>query len=111
MTLDDLWEPRSTSTPVTMDTAEEGNALVEASVHISTKMLKSILKTVVGGSNEVDIENELFTKDELITLVSRYKDLNDDEKKELFEYVKMLQEKNPKLVRSVRAAVGNSIKC
>jgi len=109
--LDDLWEPRSTSTPVTLDTDVEGNVLVEASVQVSTKMLKSILKTVAGGSNEVDTEHELFTKDELITLVSRYKDLNDDEKKELFEYVKMLQEKNPQLVRSVRAAVGNSIKC
>ena len=109
--LDDLWEPRSTSTPVTSGTAVKGNALVEASVQVSTKMLKSILKTVAGGSNEVDTEHELFTKDELITLVSRFKDLNDDEKKELFEYVKMLQEKNPQLVRSVRAAVGNSIKC
>jgi len=109
--LDGLWEPRSTSTPVTSDTVVEGNVPVEASVQVSTKMLKSILKTVAGGSNEVDTENELFTKDELITLVLRYKDLNDDEKKELFEYVKMLQEKNPQLVRSVRAAVGNLNKC
>merc|ERR1712142_839468 len=43
--IDDLWEPRSTSTPVTSDTVVEGNSLVEgsASVQVSTKMLKSIL--------------------------------------------------------------------
>ena len=55
-------------------------------------------------------KDEVFTKDELVILVSRFKDLGDDEKHELFEYVKLLEVRNPELVRSVREEV-NLRKC
>jgi len=102
LTLSDLWEPRSTSTPVP---SEEGVSV--DSVQVSTQMLKNILKTVEGGRTTDETKDEIFTKDELVTLVSRFKDLCGEEKQELFEYMKLLEVKNPKLVDSVREEVIN----
>jgi len=102
LTLSDLWEPRSTSTPVP---SEEGVSV--NSVQVSTQMLKNILKTVEGGRTTDETKDEIFTKDELVTLVSRFKDLCGEEKQELFEYMKLLEVKNPQLVDSVREQVIN----
>jgi len=102
LTLSDLWEPRSTSTPVP---SEEGVSV--DSVQVSTQMLKNILKTVEGGPTTDETKDEIFTKDELVTLVSRFKDLCGEEKQELFEYMKLLEMKNPRLVESVREEVLN----
>merc|ERR1712013_341848 len=104
LTLSDLWEPRSTSTPVPSGTIEDVNHV--DSVPVSTQMLKNILKTVAGCSASDESKDEVFTKDELVILVSRFKDLGDDEKNELFEYVKLLEIRNPQLVRSVREEVN-----
>jgi len=103
LTLSDLWEPRSTSTPVPY---EEGGLPVE-SVQVSTQMLRNILKTVEGGPIIDETKDEIFTKDELVTLVSRFKDLCGEEKQELFEYMKLLEVKNPELVKNVREEVLN----
>ena len=99
-----MWEPRSTSTPVPSETIEDGNHV--DSVPVSTQMLKNILKTVAGCSTSEESKDEVFTKDELVILVSRFKHLGDDEKNELFEYVKLLEVRNPHLVRSVREEVN-----
>jgi len=102
LTLSDLWEPRSTSTPVPY---EEGVPV--DSVQVSTQMLRNILKTVEGGSIIDETKDEIFTKDELVTLVSRFKDLCGEEKQELFEYMKLLEVKNPQLMNSVKEEVIN----
>jgi len=102
LTLSDLWEPRSTSTPVP---SEEGVPVDP--VQVSTQMLKNILKTVEGGYSTDETKDEILTKDELVTLVSRFKDLCGEEKQELYEYMKLLEVKNPQLVDSVREEVIN----
>merc|ERR1712083_53664 len=103
LTLSDLWEPRSTSTPV----PNEDGGLPVDSGQVSTQMLRNILKTVEGGPIIDETEDEIFTKDELVTLVSRFKDLCGEEKQELFEYMKLLEVKNLELVKSVREELLN----
>jgi hypothetical protein len=83
----DLWKPRSTSTPVP--------------VVVSTKMLQNIL-TSVAGVKEDTSEVLVLTKEELKTLVLKFKDLSEPEKQELFEYVKMMQVKDPEMIKSIR---------
>ena len=65
------------------------------------------MKTVEGGSSTDETKDEILTKDELVTLVSRFKDLCGEEKQELYEYMKLLEVKNPQLVDSVREEVIN----
>merc|ERR1712179_425189 len=101
VTLSDLWEPRSTSTP-----APEEGVPVDLG-QVSTQMLKNILKTVEGEPSNDETKDAIFTKDELVILVSRFKDLCGKEKQELFEYMKFLEVKNPQLVNSVREEVIN----
>ena len=105
LTLSDLWEPRLTSTPVPSETIEHGN-LDDAVQQVSTQMLKNILKTVAVCSTTDETKDEVFTKEELVTLVSKFKDLSEEEKNELFEYVKLLEVKNPQLVKSVREEIN-----
>jgi len=101
VTLSDLWEPRSTSTP-----APEEGVPVDLG-QVSTQMLKNILKTVEGEPSNDETKDAIFTKDELVILVSRFKDLCGKEKQELFDYMKFLEVENPQLVNSVREEVIN----
>eukprot|EP00092_Neocalanus_flemingeri_P041896 GFUD01045630.1.p1 GENE.GFUD01045630.1~~GFUD01045630.1.p1 ORF type:complete len:452 (-),score=122.32 GFUD01045630.1:52-1407(-) len=87
----ELWKPRSTSTPVPEDV-------------LSTNMLRKIL-TSVSKSEFVDDKpkQELeLTKEELKTLVLKFKELSEPEKEELFDYIKRMQLKNPKMIKWVR---------
>ena len=70
-------------------------------LEVSTKMLQNILVTVAGVKEEVR-DDLVLTKEELKTLVLRFKDLSEPEKQELYEYVKMMQVKDPELVQGVR---------
>lgn len=83
----DLWKPRSTSTPVP--------------VEVSTKMLQNILTSVAGVKDDTS-DALVLTKEELKTLVLKFKDLCEPEKQELFEYVKMMQVKDPEMIKSIR---------
>jgi len=87
LSLCDLWKPRSTSTPVP--------------VEVSTKMLQNIL-TSVKGVKEGTSDALVLTKEELKTLVLKFKELSEPEKQELFEYVKMMQVKDPQMIKNVR---------
>ena len=64
-------------------------------------MLQNIL-TSVAGVKEDTSEVLVLTKEELKTLVLKFKDLCEPEKQELFEYVKMMQVKDPEMIKSIR---------
>ena len=64
-------------------------------------MLQNIL-TSVAGVKEDTSEVLILTKEELKTLVLKFKDLSEPEKQELFEYVKMMQVKDPEMIKSIR---------
>ena len=85
---------------------------VDLSAHqaLSTQKLMNIMKIVSGASTADETNDEVFTKNELTTLVSRFKDLCEDEKKELLEYVKSLEVKNPQLVKSVRSEMMRNLR-
>ena len=52
-------------------------------------------------------DDALFTKEELKSLVLRFKDLSQDEKHELLEYVKLMEVIDPELIKSVRNETRN----
>ena len=64
-------------------------------------MLQNIL-TSVAGVKEDTSDPLVLTKEELKTLVLKFKELSEPEKQELFEYVKMMQVKDPELIKNVR---------
>jgi len=91
LTYSKLWEPRSTSTPIKLD--------------VSTAMLQNILATV---SNPTSVKEEIqgqgldLTREELKTLVLKLHELTEPEKQELFDYVKVMQVRNPEMIKWVR---------
>ena len=64
-------------------------------------MLQNILTSVAGVEDDTS-DALVLTKEELKTLVLKFKDLCEPEKQELFEYVKMMQVKDPEMIKSIR---------
>ena len=64
-------------------------------------MLQNILTSVVGVKEDMS-DAFVATKEELKTLVLKFKELSEPEKQELFECVKMIQVKDPELIKNVR---------
>ena len=112
LVLSDSWEPRSTSTPAPSLIDDEGGvAPPHTNVKISAaQKFQNVLKIVVGSSTGDENKKEVLTKEELVSLASRFKDLCENEKKELLEYVKSIQVKNPQLVKSVRDEVMRNLR-
>jgi len=112
LALSESWKPLSTSTPApSLIDDEEGVPPVDLAVHqVSDKQnFQNIKKFVAEASTVDETSDEVITKDELISLATRFKDLCEDEKKELLEYVKSLEVKNPQLVKSVRSEVMRNL--
>jgi len=112
LALYESWKPLSTSTPApSLIDDEEAVPPVDLAVHqVSDKQKFQNIKKFVAEASTVDeTSDEVITKDELISLATRFKDLCEDEKKELLEYVKSLEVKNPQLVKSVRSEVMRNL--
>jgi len=103
--VDSLWEPRASFTPLPSDINRSG--LTEPGIQISSQRVRSFDKSGAKGFHQDNIKDELLTKDELISLLSRFKELNEGKKKEVIEYLKRLKVKNPELVKSVRDSTMN----
>ena len=70
-------------------------------------MLQQILASVSSVSSVAIVQDEAkqaldLTKEELKTLVLKFSELSDPEKQELFDYVKLLQVKDPEIIKWVR---------
>ena len=64
-------------------------------------MLQNILSTVSSVEDESK-QSPYLNKDELKTLVLKFKELSEPEKQELFDYVKIMQVKDPEMIKWVR---------